>query len=66
MDVLGAGLFAVAIAAVMVAVGVLVHRDLTARGVDPVTTLIWLYFLWPVGLYLWLKKRGQHPHPTLR
>jgi hypothetical protein len=63
---IGFGLFALAIVAGMIAIGVLVYKDLSARDVDPVTTLIWLYFLWPVGLYLWLKKRRDHPHPTLR
>ncbi len=50
---------------VMVAVGVLVYRDLTVRGVDPVSTILWLFFLWPVGLYLWMTKRNDNPHPTL-
>ncbi len=50
----------------MVAFGVLVYLDLTRRGVDPVTTILWFFFFWPVGLYLWMKKRSENPHPTLR
>ena len=58
-------LFGLATIIGMVAFGVLVYRDLTARRVDPVTTILWFCFFWPVGLYLWIKKRKENPHPTL-
>lgn len=58
---IGFGLFAASIAAVMIATGYLIHKDLSSRGVDPVPVIVVMYCLWPVGLYMWFKRRNSHP-----
>jgi len=58
---LGFGLFALALALVMVGGGWLIYRDLAPRGVDPVPVILLTYFLWPVGIYVWMKRRRASP-----
>ena len=47
--------------AILLLVGLLIHRDMRRRGVDPVPVLVLTFVFTPLGLVLWLVKRYRNP-----
>jgi len=46
---------------ILLLVGLLIHRDMQRRGVDPVPVLVLTFVFTPIGLVLWLVKRHRNP-----